>query len=66
MTISISDGGHLMVSYVDQRVAMDAVARLVQDDPPAADEFTLFPFDAHWEGMPDPVIGYSVPPALPV
>jgi hypothetical protein len=65
MSISFDDD-HLMVSYIDQRVAIDAVVRLVQDDPPAADEFTLFPFDTRWAGMPGPVIGYSVPPAPPV
>jgi len=63
---SIIDDDHLMVSFIDQRVAIDAVARLVQDGPPTAD-LTLFPFDGRWAGTPGPpIIGYSVPPALPV
>jgi hypothetical protein len=64
MSISIPDNDHLMVSYVDQRVAIDAVARLVHDDPAADQGFSLFPFDAVRSDTPVRIIAYSVPPAL--
>jgi len=66
MSFSNFDDDHLMVSYIDERVAMDALVQLVHDDRAPADEYLLFPFDAFWKTTQEPVIGYSVPPSLPV
>jgi hypothetical protein len=67
MSVSSSDNNeHLMVSFIDRRVALDSLARLVHE--PAAeeeDEVVMFPFDEHPQATGEPVIGYSVPPAPP-
>ncbi len=63
MSFSSSDNENLMVSYVDQRVGMDALARLSQDTP---SEVMLFPFDKYWQPVPESLAGFSVPPSEPV
>jgi hypothetical protein len=63
MSDSTFDSENLMVSYVDQRIGMDALARLTQDTP---SEVMLFPFDKYWKPEPESVAGFSVPPSEPV
>jgi hypothetical protein len=63
MSFSTFDSENLMVSYVDQRVGMDALARLSQDTP---SEVMLFPFDKYWQPVDQLVAGFSVPPSEPV
>jgi hypothetical protein len=62
MTFSIFDTGNLVASYDDEQVALDALTRLVRDDPESAAEIALLRFDDLGEPVGDPVVGSSVLP----
>ena len=66
LTLQPHESENLMVSHVDEGVAMDALARFAQDERMPAGEFALFPFDADWKTTRDTVVGFSVPPSEPV
>jgi hypothetical protein len=65
MSYSSFERDDLMISYVDERVAVDGMARLVPDETSVAGEFVVFPLDADWRPVRDSVVGYSIPPAEP-
>ena len=66
LTLQPLESENLMVSCVDERVAMEALARFAQDERMPAGEFAVFPFDAYWKTSRDTVVGFSVPPSEPV
>jgi hypothetical protein len=63
MSYSSFERDDLMVSYVDERVAVDGLARLDPEEASQAGEFAMFPLEADWRVGNSPVVGYSIPPA---
>jgi hypothetical protein len=66
MNFSIFDSGNLVASYSDKQWALDALARLVDDDPGTADAVVLVAFDESGTQVGDPVLGSSVQSEQPV
>ena len=67
MSVSSPDSSdHLMVSLVDERVAVDGLTRLAHEESADEDQVMVFPFDEEPHASADPVAGYSVPPWEPV
>lgn len=45
MDFMIFDRGNLLAAYTEKQAALDALTRLVNDDPESADDFVLAVFD---------------------
>lgn len=60
MDFMIFDRGNLLVSYNEKQPALDALTKLVNDDPESADDFVLAVFDDRGELTDESVAGSSV------
>lgn len=56
----IFDRGNLVAAYKQRQAALDALTKLVNDDPESADDFVLAVFDDRGELTEESLAGSSV------